>query len=474
MDDEDSNFIIQQKNKDKIAIGFITERGEIISINYYPVDKHVKEIISEFTENITEENIIKYFKVTKNINKYNLVFYVNNSKKLYLNDILSMGIEELAETVPLITMDYNNSSSTCALTNKDYLKILVKYEKKFKNLVDNFEEYFVNHTHLIGKPQLNKKNYFIYNRYLNKIILIKYPEEDLIYSQINNFSIFDTYCNAKNNLFIYEGVPYEEKDSNKKEMKYSKFYSINLVNNKITLISKKFPERILHSMIYIPESYIFIIGGKKANEVIIYNMKDNIDNEYEDYPYLLPKELYEPSLISINNQYIYALENSTSSFNIFRINLLTISPFESIKIKESKNIVITQKFFGVVKNKNSILFIGGQMLNIDSNGSKYCFEFHYDTNKLVKSSREFIPYNLIEKTLLPIGNDIYVQFFEYKKDNKNELKMIQFDARLQEMERSEKSSDNNNTNEPNDDTSEFSEIKNISMCLDLFRSFRNS
>ena len=190
-------------------------------------------------------------------------------------------------------------------------------------------------------------------------------------------------------------------------------------------------------MIYIPSSYIFIIGGKNTKEILIYEIKDR-NTLYEIYPHQLPKELLEPSLISINNKFIYILENSTATLNIFRVNLLTISPFEQIEIKNDNNLVMNQKFFGVVKNKNSILFLGGQMLNMSSDNKsegKYCFEFHYDSNKIVRSKREFSQSDFIEKTFIPIGDELYIQFAEYKKDNKNELKMVQYNGKEQVVEK---------------------------------------
>ena len=426
MDLEESDFnLIQEKNT--ISLGFLTITGELIWSNKYPVNKYLKDIVSDFTSNVDEKKLSKYFQIGNNFNKYNLSFYDKNMKKLKIkNNCISLGIEDLEETVSrLFNLEYNNSSITMASSNKD-LKIFVRYEKKFKNLVENFEQFILNKIYLIGKPKLSSNKYYLYHRHLKELRIIKCPKVEINLTHINNFSLLDNYCNTLNYLYIYEGIL-------NNDIQYSKFYSINLIKNEISLISEKFPKRVLHSMIFIPENYIFIIGGKQTKEVLTYEIKEN-NTEYDEYPHLLPKELYEPSLISINNQYIYVLENSTIHLNIFRINLTTISPFESIKVNRDKNIEITQKFFGVVKNKNSILFLGGQMLN--NNNKKNmdkCFEFNYDTNTISISKREFIPFNFIEKTFIPFGDDIYIQFTECKNDNKNDLKMIQFNGREQEF-----------------------------------------
>jgi hypothetical protein len=307
----------------------------------------------------------------------------------------------------------------------------VKYEERFKKLVENFEEYIIKSTHLIGKPQLNQTTYFRYDKLIKEIKTINCHKTDIIDNKINSFSFYDNYCNAKNYLYIYEGV-------SDVEIQFSKFFNINLIKNKITLISAEFPKRYLHSMIFIPSCYIFIIGGNKAKEVLTYEIDDQ-NTSYDIYPYQLPKCLLEPSLISINNKYIYILENSTISLNIYKMDLIKISPFEQIEIKNKNS--MDQKFFGVVRNKNSILFLGGQKLNMNMKnnnfGKKYCYEYHYDTDKIVLSNREFSPIDFIEKTFIPIGDDLFLQFAEYKKDNKKVLKMVQFDGNEQEVEKSE-------------------------------------
>jgi hypothetical protein len=287
------------------------------------------------------------------------------------------------------------------------------------------EEYIINTTYLIAKPILNTKIYYLYNKYIKEIKMIPLTNEDINKNKIDPFSNINSYCNAKNNLYIYES---NYKDNNNK---YSNFFNIDLTENKVELISSTFPKRRLHSMIYIPSSYIFIIGGQNTKEVLIYEMKGK-NNSYDTYPHLLKEELLEPSLISINNKYIYIFENNTYKLNIYRFNLFTLLPFEEIKI--SNKINFPQKFFGVVKNKNSIIFLGGQMIDIFNNqkNNNNCFEFNYDTFEIIVNKKEFIPWNFIEKTFIPIENGVYMQFVEYKKDDVKETKILCFDGKEKE------------------------------------------
>ena len=177
-------------------------------------------------------------------------------------------------------------------------------------------------------------------------------------------------------------------------------------------------------MIYIPKKYIFIIGGKKVKNVITYKIKDN-NKKYAIYPHELPYEILEPSLITINNKYLYAFENSTLYFHILRTNFIGVEPFEEVVIKNN-SYEINQKFFGVVKCNNSILLLGGQMLDLFGNTQKKCFLFDYNYNTIERNKRDFTPLEFIEKTFIPLEKGMYFQIAIIKKQNKNEPKIIFF------------------------------------------------
>ena len=83
--------------------------------------------------------------------------------------------------------------------------------------------------------------------------------------------------------------------------------------------------------------------------------KDNYS--YEKYSHLFHLELIEPTLIMVNNKFLYAIENSKEKFNVVKCNIVEISSFEDIKIKNE--IQLGQKFFGIVSNinKNKIVFL---------------------------------------------------------------------------------------------------------------------
>ena len=204
-------------------------------------------------------------------------------------------------------------------------------------------------------------------------------------------------------------------------------------------------------MIFIPENYIFIIGGKYSKEVLVYKINEDNRN-YEKYPHLLPFELYEPSLILIDNKYLYAFENSRFSFQILRTNFIFQSPFEEIKFVNYNNLIINQKFFGVVKQNNSILFLGGQIINEKQLSSTNSFEFNYISEVVKKDKRKFTPLDFSEKTFIPLGNDEYIQISENLNKNDYIPTIIIFQGN------SKKSDKSSNTN--SNDTQKYFEYIN--------------
>lgn len=406
--------------KEHALVCFYSFWEKLIYEKQYSTDKKVDEIIEELFKKISEEKLKHLLKVNKNVNKKNFLFFLrrnNNYEEINKKNIpISSYIYNIQDTIALLY----HSNLTTAISNIIQFKIYISI--KNENVSEKIEEYISTNMHLIGRPIINKLKYYIYNKYTKKLKINKYSKDDINHLKLKNFTSLDSYCNAKNYLYIYESnFKYDLMDSN------NRFFCINLITNKINIISTNFPNRILHSMIFIPEGYIFIIGGKLTKEVLKYEIKkDNIN--YEKYPFLLPYELLEPSLIYINNKYLYIFENSTLEFKILRNNLNFISPFEIIKLNIQNNKIINQKFFGVVENKNSILFLGGQMINCNHDSKINCFEFNYNSNTICLSNKEFKPYDLIEKTFIPLGNKIFMQLTEFKNKNNYEPKILIFNG----------------------------------------------
>ena len=178
-------------------------------------------------------------------------------------------------------------------------------------------------------------------------------------------------------------------------------------------------------MIFIPKSFILILGGKSTKEVLIYDINNKKDSEnWKNYPHLLPEELIEPSLIMVNSRYLFCFEN-ISSLKILKADILTLGDFETIQINNGKK--VEQQFFGVLQScNNNILFLGGKMMDLKENEEKHYITFNFETNKLIPTQDLFKEYNLIEKTFVPINEKEYIQIGETKIDNKHWFQIILF------------------------------------------------
>ena len=419
-------------SKIPVKVRFYTQDDKLLFQCDYPFNISMKDILRDFISK-NEDKIS-----SNSLNKNKLSFFLKNSQiyeKLEevdqkLIDFYLTKIEN--STLMIMEAGEKNSSNSSFI-----IKIYVQNEKRFTHISENMDKYIMENTYLIGKPLINELKYYIFNKKTNESLIIKCNKEDYNKIKIKYFSRMSVYCNAKNIMYIYECT-------DNSEMKYNIFFEINLITHTINIISTKFPKRILHSMIFIPECYIFIVGGKNSNKVLVYKIRPNND-KYEEYPHLLPFPILEPSLITINNKYLYAFENSSIRFNILRTDIISVTPFEHIKIDDSMS--INQKFFGLVKfeNKNSILFLGGQILNLPSMKikTKNCFEFDYKSNKISLSEREYQYFDFTEKTFIPIEKGLLMQIAELKDDDNQYIqKVIFFYTEIENLEKEAKLSKN--------------------------------
>lgn len=435
---------MNEKNINDSFWNFNKEK-DLVNIYFYSMDEHIL-YECQYPMNNCIGDVIKDF-ILKNNKKEKYSFYIknNDSQDNLINEknLISFYIINVHDTLALMENANISSSHLTASTSK-FLKIYVKKEEKYNNIPEKIEEYIIKNTQYIGKPALNQLKFYSYNKITSELKIVKLSDEQINKIKIEYFSRKSIYCNAKNNLYLYEGVD-ESIDNNYNYSIYasfSKFICINLKNYNIDLISSKFPPKLLHSMIFIPENYIFILGGKSSREVITYIIKDK-NKKYDIYPHLLPYELYEPSLIIIDNKYLYAFENSAFCLHITRTDFINKTEFEDIQLKNDNYITINQKFFGVVKQKNSILFLGGQMLNPNNYLSKNCFEFNYITNKLKQNQRKYKYYDFFEKTLIPLGDEEYIQLVEHSIEYCYKPLIVKFDG---EANKNNKNIRNNSKN----------------------------
>lgn len=172
--------------------------------------------------------------------------------------------------------------------------------------------------------------------------------------------------------------------------------------------------RTWHSMIYIPDKYIFIVGGSNTKSVEIYNMETNDINKDSD----LNEFRSECTLCLVNNVYLYAfcgfLINQDYISTIERCDLLKEErkerKCEYANIKEKDGFIFRPSFFGVSYFKNEqILLIGG-----DDNGDEKYFNYIYKIGKNEEEADEIEEFkcdlgeekNIFrDKLFMPIGEN---------------------------------------------------------------------
>ena len=211
--------------------------------------------------------------------------------------------------------------------NEENIYINVRTGLKIPN---NPEKYISDKLKLFGIPII-ESDFRVYAFENEKIKGSVINVKKITFSKeiLKNSNITDDYyyCNGINSLYIYQ----------------NSFWIIDLINETINNINNVQP-RTLHSLIYIPSKYVFIIGGKEGKEIIYYNIEENKFYHYEN----IDDILIEPSLIFVDNKYLFAITN-VNQLIIYKTNLRAEPKIEKLKLSILNEITFEQQFFGVCK-----------------------------------------------------------------------------------------------------------------------------
>ena len=266
--------LISEKNSDEN----LEEKNEEKEKNEYP------DIIINYMSNGKSE-FEQIFKTEDNISNLFDVLLEKKSKYAEYDLITNEKINLSSKLNEKITNIFPNTEN--AEVNLLYLGLDINEDIK-----SEYESSF----DLIGSPLFNLGDKFG--------ILIYHVKENIFSSEIidnkvlTKFNNLSAICNMRNIMYISGG---EEKNKNSTKS-INLFYSINLLNkNKIEELPSLNIGRSFHSMIYIPNKYIFIIGGG-TNEVELYDTKKNsisIDSKMKEIR-------NECTLFVMNNSILYA------------------------------------------------------------------------------------------------------------------------------------------------------------------------
>ena len=233
----------------------------------------------------------------------------------------------------------------------------IKLVRSGLHIPNEVRKYIAKRTYLIGGLTFDRPNtfgLFIFNKMNNSTLSFEYSTN--IYFQMKTVNQFSAYCNALNKLYISGG------DLGNNQIQDS-FICIDLaqVQQNIfvpTQLCNLLRKRYWHSMIFIPEKYIFIIGGPNEMAVELYDMEKNIctiDSR-------LNIDRCEPSLILVNDKYLY----SFFGFHLYESFINTIERcninrknrrWEMVNYKLSNTPNLVKSFFGVSYVGNNIILV---------------------------------------------------------------------------------------------------------------------
>ena len=369
----------QNKNKIKISINYNDEPKKDCLINK---NEKLSSIIKEL--GLDEEADYDFYDL-------------NN---VLINDKIDEDISKI----------FNNKKDILLTIKQAYLK-LAKDNRKF--IQEN--------TTLISTLTFNYSSslgLFIYNTKTKQIFSYEFSFEKYPFLQkINNFTSF---CNSNNYLYISGGE--DDKNNNQGQdffikINLEKIKSDELIYSNLVSLKNK---RYWHSMIFIPEKYIYIIGGPGTKEIELYDIENNSFISFE----LLNYERCEPSLILVDNKYLYCICGfQLNNGFIDTIEKCNLSKRErkweivNYQIKVGENIMADRSlivsFFGVSYLKNNIILIGDKENNKIINPNYLIKPNHKDIDIIEEygyievedvrlfSEKFFIPINENESIALP-------------------------------------------------------------------------
>ena len=420
---EDMNFEIIDTNQNKshqILTKSTTTLRELLTMANFNLTedfevnlKNNKNINEEFNTNL-KDIIDKYY---PDVTLITLTILVNN-KGLSIPSNIKKAYMEMSPLIGSAIFDEENIFSLLIYCReKSNLQTFYLDKKKNEN-IKNFNNYSAfcsakgffyisggERSNEVSPEDIeeNEPEFFFFFLSIDMNQLIKNPNINL-----NN-------DNNDNNNVIKE----DEKENE------SKSESNNKENNSNTLI-KKLPrlniERSWHSMIFIPNKYIFIVGGIYTKIVEKYDIEKNeikIDSE-------LKEKRCEPTLCLANNNYLYAF----CGFHPFKDFNNNIERCDLLKKKRQWEIIglssnITASFFGISFYKDNDILLISSKDNVDEDNKNYTVKIGNDEDTPDEIKETVLQYNGVrtfkDKLFYPMFDNFCVNIPMNIGNNKNVL-----------------------------------------------------
>lgn len=228
-------------------------------------------------------------------------------------------------------------------------EIEIRIELNERVLLDDESDPILNK---IIKPKLYNFGLYIYFPKKGILNLEEYKIDDIKEYNLNQISSSSSYCNSPDSFFISGGGVISQNPINY-------FWIINKEDLSVKMKNMPFGKKE-HSMIYIPNEIVFIIGGNDK-KCCFYNIQKDNFSKWAD----LNAQHTKPALIHYKN-YIYCFNELTKEKNYFeRTNTSNkYSLWEKIFPKFKRNTYLyNKKIFWVSKcANNSIIFGAGDSI----------------------------------------------------------------------------------------------------------------
>ena len=262
--------------------------------------------------------------------------------------------------------------------------INMKYSYRGLDIAENSIQAYIDNNIMIGNAIMDNSETFgiitfdNHNKTLNS-----YHYQRSEYSELIYLNSFTAYCNAKNCLYFSGGEEEQSYETEKNSLRYDEFFCIDLTQldkDKLVInqLNKLNNARTWHSMIFVPNKYIFIVGGYDTKSVELYDIEEKKLTKDSE----LNEIRCECTLCLVNNMYLYAfcgfILNNDFNNSIERCNLLKEKrTWENVSPKIEKSIKFIPSFFAISYFKDDeLLLIGG-----NDSGKDERFDYIYIIGK---------------------------------------------------------------------------------------------
>ena len=324
-------------------------------------------MLFEITDTITKKTIQKLVKNNLTLSElltlanYNILgdldIHLKNSANI--NNELNTNLKDIVETY---------------FPGKILLTVSILVTNKGLSIPSNIKKSYQDMSPIIGNAILdNPKKFGITLYYKEKDIL-----ETFYYDKNNNkelikFNSFSSFCSAKGFFYISGGENDVITDIKNPTEEYNDFVSIdmnklNYYNLHIDVLPNLLVKRTWHSMIFVPNQYIFIVGGLNTKTVELYDIDKNklyLDSE-------LKEKRCEPTMCLVYSIYLYAFCGFSPFHNfndsIERCNLLKRKrEWEFIEYSHK----IKPTFFGISYFGDDEILLISSKDNFDGDNKNY-------------------------------------------------------------------------------------------------------